>query len=368
MFCALLMGILIGNCFNIAKCGDGKIKIRDDENYLLVALVLSAPNNFDRRTTIRETWASLRPKHIDSTEYSDNVIFIPKTSKTSAFLERDTVDSQKTKLKKYLEWRSRYDKAPNIKQENLKIKVFFAIGTLNSDKLLVEKIHAESQIYNDLIILDEMIDSYQNLTLKLVSSLKTLFHSVPNFKYVLKTDDDSYVKLDLLSYDLLQYDQKLNVSSEHEGLGLYWGYFYGKANIKKSGQWQEENYNRCDRYTPYAAGGGYVISKSVVNFISSYAEELSLFNSEDVSMGNWLSPFRRIYWRHDVRFDTTYMPRKCQKYHLILHKRTAADMREIHAGNICYSEVTYNDSLKPKEHWYDWSVAPSKCCDRKTSQ
>lgn len=365
MFCALLLGILIGHSFNF--CGDGKIIVRDDDNYFVLALVLSSPKNFERRMMIRETWASLRPKQINNSDYGNNVIFIPKMMKLNNFLELDTVDNQKNKHKKYLEWIPQYENAPNIKEQDIKLKVLFAIGTMELDKSLAQQVKAESKIYNDLILIDNLLDSYQNLTLKLIESFKTMLISIPNFKYVLKADDDTYVKLDLLTFDLLKYDQKLKSNPDNYASGLYWGYFNGRANIKKSGQWSEENYNSCDRYSPYALGGGYVISKNIVNFIATNGDELSMYKSEDISVGAWLSHFRKIYRRHDIRFDTAYMPRKCQKYHLALHKRTMKDMKEIHDGNLCYSEVSYNEAIRPKEYWYDWSLSPLKCCDNKHS-
>jgi galactosylxylosylprotein 3-beta-galactosyltransferase len=48
---------------------------------------------------------------------------------------------------------------------------------------------------------------------------------------------------------------------------LYWGFFDGRAPVQKSGKWQETNYVLCDRYLPYALGGGYVLSHDLVSIL-----------------------------------------------------------------------------------------------------
>jgi galactosylxylosylprotein 3-beta-galactosyltransferase len=364
MFFAFFVGLFIGQILDFTnQCEQQKIEI-DDDNYFLIALVLTAPANLERRNVIRETWASLRPKQFNTSEYQRNIIFIPKFQENS-FLEQETVEQQKLSLENYDKWLPKYSKQPNIKIPNIKLKVLFSVGVEDLDTSLRDDLIAEKKVYNDLLILEDLKDSYNNLTLKLIKSMNALNRTIPNFKYAMKVDDDSYVKLDLLTFDLIQYDENLKLKKQND-LSLYWGYFNGRANIKKSGQWQEPNYNLCERYLPYALGGGYVLSKNLVKFVAEYGNQLSMFKSEDISMGTWLSPFRKIHRRHDVRFDTAYMPRKCKNYHFVLHKRTVEDMREIHKGNACFSEKKYDENRKPIEYFYDWSQTPMKCCDIRT--
>lgn len=363
MFSLFLLGLFIGQILDFSN-SENTIEI-DDDNYFLVALILTAPGNVERRNVIRETWASLRPKQLNTSEYQREIVYTPNILQNS-FLEHETVDQQKKRLENYIKWLPQYSKLPNVKVPDIKLKVFFSVGTEGLETSLRNDLEAEKKVYNDLLLLEDLKDSYNNLTLKLIKSMTALNRTTPNFKYVMKVDDDSYVKLDLLTFDLIHYDQKLKSKKSRSDFSLYWGYFNGRANIKKSGQWQEPNYNLCERYLPYALGGGYVLSKDLVTFIAQYGDHLSMFKSEDISMGTWLSPFRKIHRRHDVRFDTAYMPRKCKDYHLILHKRTAEDMREIHNGNLCFSEVKYESLRRPIEYFYDWNQSPMKCCDIKT--
>lgn len=361
MLSAFLLGVIISQIFGSTFCGLNVAVEIDSQNYLLVVLILSAPKNFVQRDTMRETWLSLRPREFNGADYQRDITFVPRLMSNS-FLEVEGVEQQRTRIDNYDKWLTSV-KIPNVKVPNLKIKHLFAIGTLGLASDVMRQIKSEQKVYNDLLLIDDLQDSYKNLTLKLIKSLHQLNQTTTNFKYVLKCDDDSYVKLDYLAQDLIQYDAKLQLMKQRketlDNLELYWGYFSGRANIKKSGPWQELNFNLCDHYLPYALGGGYVVSKNLVKFIAEHGDNLNRYGSEDISMGTWLSPFRNIHRRHDVRFDTAYLPRKCKKYHFVLHKQTPKDMREIHDTNSCSSGA----KTIPYEYLYDWTQAPTKCCD-----
>lgn len=365
MLSAFLIGIVFSQIFGSTFCGLKSVEEIDDQSYLLVVLVLTSPRNIEHRNAMRETWLNLRPRIVNGTDYQKEVTFVPKVMRNS-FLEIESVDQQKIHLQNYQNWITS-SKIPNVKVLNIKIKHLFAIGTLGIDKSLRGEIISEQKVYNDLLLLEDLEDSYKNLSLKLIKSMQKLDRTTPNFKFVLKSDDDTYAKLDYLTLDLMQYEEKLRAMKQRkdtlDNLELYWGYFHGRANIKKSGQWAEVNYNLCERYLPYALGGGYVLSKNLVKYIAANGDNLSRFGSEDISVGTWLSTFRNIHRRHDLRFDTAYMPRDCKSYHIVLHKRTPADMRKIFSGNACFSEVQYDRSKRPKEYFYDWSQSPMKCCD-----
>lgn len=57
-------------------------------------------------------------------------------------------------------------------------------------------------------------------------------------------------------------------------MSLYWGYFHGNAKIKTSGKWKESDWIVCDRYVPYALGGGYILSKSLITYMARNADQL----------------------------------------------------------------------------------------------
>ena len=151
----------------------------------------------------------------------------------------------------------------------------FVLGKRDLDAREIENLDAENGENEDLLFLDDLKDSYQNLTLKVLRSFRWINENV-DCKFVLKVDDDSFVRLGKLLEDLEQ-RQKYG--------RIYWGFFRGDANVKPRGPWAEPNWVLCDKYLPYANGGGYVLSQDLVNYISAQSSMLQCFNSEDVSVG-----------------------------------------------------------------------------------
>ncbi|KAB0793749.1 hypothetical protein PPYR_13369 [Photinus pyralis] len=116
---------------------------------LLLILVHSAPNNYHRRKSIRETWGS--------------------------------------------------------KLQNASI--FFMLG-LARESRLQKKIAEENRNHRD-IVQGTFLDVYRNVTYKHVMSLKFAIYHCPNAKYILKTDDDVFVNMprivNFLTVDLSPY-------------------------------------------------------------------------------------------------------------------------------------------------------------------
>ncbi|KAK0176378.1 hypothetical protein PV328_000522 [Microctonus aethiopoides] len=216
-----------------------------------------------------------------------------------------------------------------ISEKNENIKHLFAIGTLDIQSEQIETLKSEQQKYNDLLLLPKLEDLYNTLTKKLMINL------------------DSW-------------------DSKKTGKELYWGFFNGKAQVKRTGPWKEPDWNICDYYLPYALGGGYVLSYNLVKFIALNANLLRLFNAEDVSVGLWLAPIANVEKKHDVRFDTEYRSRGCSNQYIITHKQEPENMRKIHdfymsTGTLCATEIKIRMSYQ-----YNWTVPPSQCCNRQT--
>lgn len=354
----VLLTLLIGGPRHSCETSS---RIYEPENsYFLMLLIVSAPGNVERRNAIRETYLNLRPRMLNDS-YQEEGIYVPLFDDHEQ-LQLETVQNQRELLEAYQQWRMK--KVKNIKVINFKVKALFAVGTYGLSRIERKTIYEEQRVYSDVLELEDLEDSYANLTTKILQSMKHI-DEMYDFKYLMKVDDDTYLKLDLLSEDLLSYYEKLHrVHLKHrKSVELYWGYFKGAATIQQRGQWKESNYKLCDRYLPYAVGGGYVLSKKLISFIASYGTSLSTYKSEDMAVGTWLAPFQDIHRRHDVRFDTAWMARKCQDYHLVLHKRTAQQMKEIYGGQLCSHEEEHQDTQqRPKEYFYDWTVPPSQCC------
>lgn len=372
---ALSIGYIITvSVVNVENCQPEQDRLQSKPGHnltsnsiFLVIIILSAPENTLQRNIIRQTWLNWQPRIDDSSYFDASHLEFDR----NGFLQQDTIYQQSSSLDAFKQKMTKEKFKPLKKYLDLNIVHYFAIGNENLPFLKSNRLVKEHSKHNDLLILNDLGDSYANLTLKL---LKT-FHAVSNmqsFEYLLKTDDDTYVKLDYLIEDLYEYDgsiRRKQSTSNSIKPELYWGYFNGRANIKTQGQWKESNFNLCERYLPYALGGGYVISKNLVQYIAQNHRSLNRYVSEDISMGVWLSPLRNVYRKHDPRFDTAYMPRKCQNYHIVLHKRSTEVMRDLYRGFLCTFKQANDTSLhRPAEYFYDWSRSQTQCCDNLVDQ
>lgn len=62
-----------------------------------------------------------------------------------------------------------------------------------------------------------------------------------DFKFLLKLDEDSFVRLGSLLQSL----------RDIEHPQLYWGFLDGRAKPFHRGKWKEEDWRLCDYYLPY---------------------------------------------------------------------------------------------------------------------
>ena len=294
----------------LAAAGDhGKVedsdghKVKDGPHYLLVVIVLSSVRGRERRDIIRETWMG-------------------------GYQERE-----------------------------LAILVKFAVGTVELSAADLEALMSEEVTHQDMLLLPDLKESYNNLTRKVLQSFVWADANL-KFSYLMKSDDDTYLVLDTILKELAE-----RSSSRSSKDSFYWGFFDGRATPKKMGKWSESQWFLCDRYLPYALGGGYILSGDLVHNIAVTADSVQLYNSEDVSMGVWLAGFE-VERKHDVRFNTEFVSRGCRNDYIVSHKQSVQDMRLKYQllktkGKQCEKEYQNRASYE-----YNWNEPPSKCCER----
>lgn len=115
---------------------------------LLLVVVSSAPAHFKRRRVIRETWGSKRDR----------------------------------------------------------MSLVFFVGEVK-DKALEEELVGENEEFRDLVR-GNFLDSYRNMTYKLVSELKYASYHCSWAKYVLKVDDDVFIHVEELFKELMCFRRK----------------------------------------------------------------------------------------------------------------------------------------------------------------
>ncbi|UYV82000.1 B3GALT6 [Cordylochernes scorpioides] len=271
-----------------------KLELFDKKTTFLVVMIMTGPGNREQRRAMRETWLQLA--------------------------------------------------------QDRPILHYFIIGTADLDQSRLKGLQEEYKHYGDLVLLRSHNDSYRQLSSKLLSSLRWLQRNI-NFKFLLKADDDTFARLDLI------YSRLLNQPPRK----FYWGYFDGRARVHRKGKWAEKEWNLCDHYLPHALGGGYVLSSDLVDYVANNAALLKAYRSEDVSLGAWLAPLD-IERRHDIDFDTEYMSRGCLNSYLVTHKQSSKQMREKHRNLQRHRVICPSQFETRSPYNYNWAVPPSKCC------
>nr|XP_012312567.1 lactosylceramide 1,3-N-acetyl-beta-D-glucosaminyltransferase [Aotus nancymaae]XP_012312577.1 lactosylceramide 1,3-N-acetyl-beta-D-glucosaminyltransferase [Aotus nancymaae]XP_012312585.1 lactosylceramide 1,3-N-acetyl-beta-D-glucosaminyltransferase [Aotus nancymaae]XP_012312594.1 lactosylceramide 1,3-N-acetyl-beta-D-glucosaminyltransferase [Aotus nancymaae]XP_012312602.1 lactosylceramide 1,3-N-acetyl-beta-D-glucosaminyltransferase [Aotus nancymaae]XP_012312612.1 lactosylceramide 1,3-N-acetyl- len=202
------------------------------QDVLLLLFVKTAPENYDRRSAIRKTWGN-----------------------------------------------------ENYARSQLKanIKTLFALGTPNplEGKELQRKLVLEDQKYND-IIQQEFVDSFYNLTLKLLLQFSWANTYCPHAKFLMTADDDIFIHMP----NLIEYLRSL----EQIGVQDFWiGRVHRGAppvRDKSSKYYVSYEMYQWPAYPDYTAGAAYVISGDVAAKVYEASQTLnSSLYIDDVFMG-----------------------------------------------------------------------------------
>uniref|UniRef100_J3LRR9 Hexosyltransferase n=2 Tax=Oryza brachyantha TaxID=4533 RepID=J3LRR9_ORYBR len=169
---------------------------------------------------------------------------------------------------------------------------------LNGRKKVNEDLKKEADFFGDIVIVP-FADSYDLVVLKTVAICEYATRVV-SAKYIMKCDDDTFVRLDSVMAD---------VKKIPYGKSFYLGNINYYHRPLREGKWAVsfEEWPR-DAYPPYANGPGYIVSSDIANFVVSEMEKgrLNLFKMEDVSMGMWVGQFvdtvKPVDYIHSLRF------------------------------------------------------------------
>ncbi len=206
-------------------------------------------------------------------------------------------------------------------KEKKKFIVKFVIGSLGLNNNETSSLTSEQDKFNDLVLLISLHDTYANLTRKTLGMFEWVNKNT-HYSYILKTDDDSFLKLD-------QIELELSTRSADEK-PLYWGTIGKDYTPNTEGKWKETNWKLCRTYLPYALGAGYVLSRTLVNKIAINADMLMLYNNEDMSVGVWVSPFN-LERNNDNRFCIVCkLTEKLCKTQVLLNGLSIDDIKKSH--------------------------------------
>ena len=218
----------------------------------------------------------------------------------------------------------------------------------------MEELKKESLEYNDLMLMTNVTDSKETLTRRTFESFSEVVTKF-KFQYALKCDDDSIADVQRIATELFERKRRDR---------LYWGYFSGAKFLMSFGPYTETRWYICEKYTPIAAGGGYIVSRDVAELLAKNKDVVTWYIAEDATVSAVLSPYN-IERKHDTRFNTPGWPsRGCKKPYLMSHQIDDEHM------SLLYESLTTEGSLcSSKTHWhlfigylYNWTALPSNCC------
>lgn len=235
----------------------------------LAVMVLSARNNIGIRNTIRETWA----------KNHSNVFFIvgkPCDLPVKYRFKRTCLKNPAL--------------APEISTVELE-------NHLKREAVLTERLINES----NLVIVDS-VDEYMELATKLKFGYKWIVENT-DAEFVLKADDDMYVRVDTFGeylqdkYGLAKITSPLQLNSTQH---LYMGWIR-RLNVGQRipDYLRARQYNETRTYPSFAVGSyGHVVSRPIAEYVGKNAEKLFDYLGEDTSLGIWL---KESGFKHSVK-------------------------------------------------------------------
>ncbi|XP_043856488.1 beta-1,3-galactosyltransferase 2-like [Dromiciops gliroides] len=162
------------------------------------------------------------------------------------------------------------------------IRRLFVLGL--PPPLFTKEIHTllkeEDKEHGDLLQVG-FLDTYVNLTLKVLMGLKWMAQYCPNAQYVLKVDGDVFLNPSFLVQKVLQPNGPPRPD-------FITGYIYKNTGPIRNPAYKwympQELYLQ-DKYPPYCGGPGYVMSGPLALRISDVAQTLKAIYLEDVFVG-----------------------------------------------------------------------------------
>ncbi|XP_031570012.1 UDP-GalNAc:beta-1,3-N-acetylgalactosaminyltransferase 1-like [Actinia tenebrosa] len=134
----------------------------------------------------------------------------------------------------------------------------------------------ESKNHNDLLIGD-FLDHYLNNVVKVF--MGELWVSTMNVRYILKTDDDVYVRIpSVIEWIVVQ-----NYPSSFYGGAPYFNF---KVDRNPNGKWAvSKRYFEEDIFPPFCAGAFYVLSTDILSKMFNYVRRRKPFHTDDAYVG-----------------------------------------------------------------------------------
>lgn len=199
------------------------------------------------------------------------------------------------------------------------VAVRFFVG-LHKNQMVNEELWNEAGTYRDIQLMP-FVDYYSLITWKTIA-ICILGTEVVSAKFVMKTDDDAFVRVD----EVLASLNRINVTG-----GLLYGLINSDSRPHRSTdskwyispeEWPEET------YPPWAHGPGYVVSHNIARavFRKHKTGHLKMFKLEDVAMGIWISDMKKEGLEVRYEKDDRINNEGCKDGYIVAHYQGPRDM------------------------------------------
>ncbi|XP_031254152.1 beta-1,3-galactosyltransferase GALT1-like [Pistacia vera] len=224
---------------------------------------------------------------------------------------------------------------PNVKNGTVAVRFF--VG-LHKNQMVNEELWNEVQTYGDIQLMP-FVEYYSLITWKTIA-ICIFGTQVVSAKYVMKTDDDAFVRVD----EVLASLNRSNVSH-----GLLYGLINTDAHPHRSTdskwyispeEWPEST------YPPWAHGPGYVVSHDIARAIAKRNKgRLKMFKLEDVAMGIWIAELKKDGLEVTYINEQRVYNEGCQDGYVVAHYQSPREMlclwqklQEGNAANCCVDQ------------------------------
>ncbi|EXC19985.1 Beta-1,3-galactosyltransferase 15 [Morus notabilis] len=199
------------------------------------------------------------------------------------------------------------------------VAVRFFVG-LHKNKIVNEELWNEAKTYGDIQLMP-FVDYYGLITWKTLA-ICIFGTEVVSAKYVMKTDDDAFVRMD-------------EVLASLQRIGATRGLLYGLINSDSRPhrntdskwfispeEWPEET------YPPWAHGPGYVVSRDIAKAVVKMNKEgrLKMFKLEDVAMGIWIAEMKKEGLKVSYENDVRIYNEGCKDDYVVAHYQGPREM------------------------------------------
>jgi Galactosyltransferase len=242
---------------------------------VLVVLVLSHQGSFIKRQAIRETWAK---------NHSAQVRFVVGQSDCAEFeqdLDGEVSDMNENAKDSSQQSSNQRSAAPRNNSM-----------TMSCNEVDHNFLRLEQERYQDLLEIP-MMESYASLPEKLLQAYHWVLQNVPHVQWIVKSDDDMFVRV----ANLQRYLKKYN-----SDVPMVVGEIIYHSSVRRDGKWAELEYPH-DHYPYWPKGSaGHVISRAAAKFFSDMSPTLHRYQGEDTSIGIWLDEAQQSKQLEDVTY------------------------------------------------------------------